>query len=597
MAKRFGMLDHVPLGMCVLEDDFTVVFWNRCLEDWTEVKRTDLLGKDIGDYFSHLKENQNRSEIDRVFLGGPKVVFSSQIHRHIFPSLMPDASLMVQNITVTAVPKIDRKGYYALFAVEDVTELTHRIQDYKTLRDQALGEIERRKHSEAEFKSAKESSEEATIQLKQAILRANHMALVAKMANKAKSEFLANMSHELRTPLNSILVLSQLLMENKDNILGEKQLKFASTINRSGTDLLSLINDILDLSKVEAGKTDFVFEKIDLEEFVTGIKLIFEPLALKKELTFKVALENDSPSFIRTDAQSLNQIVRNLLSNAIKFTEKGVVSLNIGRPGRDVVFPVGRFAHDDILAFVVSDTGIGISRDKQAVIFEAFKQEDGTTSRKYGGTGLGLSISKGVVGKLGGELQLESEKREGSTFSLYLPKEPVSKDTSQPTIERIGFTINQIKQEIDHYRTSYPPPPAETKLESDRVQNQSFDNKKVLIVDDDMRNVFTLTALLEGKGLDIVIGKNGREGIERLEENPDTDLVFMDIMMPEMNGYDAMREIRGKDVFLGLPIVALTAKVMKGDKEKCIEAGASDYLAKPIDSKKLLSLLNEHLSP
>lgn len=731
--------------------------------------------------------------------------------------------------------------------------------------------------------------------------------------SKYKSEFLANMSHELRTPLNSILILSQLLSNNPEGNLTDKQVEFARTVHSSGSDLLNLINEILDLSKIEAGMMEIRIENILFDELVGGLERIFKPVAANKGIAFNIEISRQElPESIDTDSQRVQQILKNLLSNAFKFTNEGSVTLRIYRPGKEVDLSQSGLQPEEAIAISVSDTGIGIPDEKQAVIFEAFRQEDGTTSRKYGGTGLGLSISRELTWLLGGEISMKSESEKGSTFTLYLPeilKEPgkpvslerrkaasgaketlkANPDTAAAvpdaaadlTIDTHADTdmdakansddilmpahlhtqqqqqeagpargpqktnvplVEVLKEEIrddrrytkpgdkslliieddlnfsevllnlaqskgfkcliaedgetglhfaDFYKPSaiildvklpgmdgwqvldrlksspetrhipvhfmsaanktsdamikgaigYLSKPISTKsldnafkkieeiiskpvkkllvVESDDIQKKiivdligtgdvatvtvksgeealrllkkgGFDTmimnpelkdingfqlldkiskdktvsqvpiiiysekeltsqeqeklqkygkriivknvktlegllaettlflhrvesdmpevkqqilsrminkdsvmtgKKILIVDDDMRNVFAITSILEDRGMNTVVGKNGKEGLEKLFTEPDIDLILMDIMMPVMDGYEAMRIIRRDKRFEKLPIIALTAKAMKGDRSKCVAAGASDYLAKPVDSNKLISLL------
>ncbi|MCP4253780.1 MAG: response regulator [Candidatus Scalindua sp.] len=680
-------------------------------------------------------------------------------------------------------------------------------------------------------------------------------------ANSYKSEFLASMSHELRTPLNSLLILAKLLEDNKSKNLTEKQVEFASTIHHSGNELLTLINDILDLSKVEAGKLEVNWERITLAPWITHMEKTFKHVAEKKELKFSVTLSDNVPEIINSDSTRVAQILKNLLSNAFKFTAKGEVSLSVEKPSNGLLLVNDDLTKDSTIAFKITDTGIGLSEDKQKIIFEAFQQADSRTSRKYGGTGLGLSISKELARLLGGELHLKSEEGKGSTFTLLLPichpeaeatkdegnedtviysndvpaKEKVSTEQSKKNkleVSRIRDDRRELKpgdksvlivdddpvflgilSELahekgfktlvagdghtglhlaDYYRPSaiildikmpeingfdvmerlkenrktrnipvhfisgddrtsdalengaigFLMKPVSTKdinkcfekfeslidepikrvlivednrghqnslkamLEvknitseaigtgeeavellknrkfdcmitdlglagkmngfelADKIKNddttshipiivytgrdlsreeeimlrqcsdsiiikginstsrltdevnlflhkvedelpiyhkkalnsmyskeEALDGKKILIVDDDMRNVFALSSAIQDHGMLVTVGKTGKEGLEQLEANPDVDLVIMDIMMPEMDGYEAMSEIRLKDKFIDLPIIALTAKAMKGEKERCTEAGASDYLSKPVDTERLLSLM------
>ncbi len=680
-----------------------------------------------------------------------------------------------------------------------------------------------------------------------------------EMASRYKSEFLANMSHELRTPLNSIIVLSQLMGENKNNNLSKKEREFALTINSSGIDLLNLINDILDLSKVESGKVEVNLARLYLNDLGSFVETSFKPVIEEKGLKLIVQKEDNLPEFIETDVQRVEQVIKNLISNAIKFTDKGSIAFKMSRCKDSKLLKSLGMNVDDALALTVADSGIGIPKEKQKVIFEAFKQADGTTSRKYGGTGLGLSISRSFATLLGGVVGLESVENKGTAFTLYLPwkfestekpsqvevaesTETSSEQTAEvevqpeipsapaeiPSIDDdrgnlksgdkkiliIEDDINfaRVLKDLAHehnykaiialdgetglYHADYYAPDAiildlglpgidgqevidhlksnlktraipvhiisagdfdiellkkgaigfiskpvtkeqvdavfdkikqinakplkkllivedeeitrksiEKLLKDDNIEitstesgekavdllkSEKFDcmvldlglkdlsgfdvlekihkeegvdkvpviiytarelsrkedetlkryggsiilkgahsferlldettlflhqvesdftgvkkkmvnkmhgdnvlkDKTILLVDDDMRNVFALSSLLENYDMKVIVGKNGREAITKLKENADTiDLVLMDIMMPEMNGYEAMEIIRKEKQFAKLPIIALTAKAMKGDREKCIAAGANEYLSKPVEKEKLISML------
>ncbi len=671
-------------------------------------------------------------------------------------------------------------------------------------------------------------------------------------ASTYKSEFLANMSHELRTPLNSMLILSGLLKENKDVNLNPKQVEYASTINAAGKDLLHLINDILDLSKVEAGEIDLHYEEVRLQDIYLPMETMFRPLAEEKGLSFILDVAN-GPQEMNVDLARTQQVLKNLLSNAIKFTMQGSVTLQI-RFASESENPLSNAA----VAFSVEDSGIGIPADKQSLVFEAFKQADGGINRKYGGTGLGLSISRQLAYKMNGDVTLSSVEDKGSVFTLYLPLKPSSEQTHRQhiVVQKLVTTQSEKmknasspdvvtafpKPDLDDDRANIKPgdkciliieddtkfakilmnfvreknfaalvandgesgislcthflPSAiildvtlpkmdgwgvmqslkdnpatrhipvhfitgvenrktamemgavgfitkpismeqlsevfntienslaktvkkllivednpievksliellsekniliqtaatgqqaiqllsterfdcivldlglsdmsgfdllnhmqsmegvrqipviihsgrdlnrederelrrfaesiiikgaksperllnevslflhlvESKLPSDKQrmiraslnQESVLEGKKVLLVDDDMRNIFSLTALLTARGIVVLEAENGIEALRQLAANPDVQLVLMDIMMPEMDGYTAMREIRKDPLFHQLPIIAMTAKAMKGDHQKCLDAGASDYIAKPIDTEKLMSLL------
>jgi CheY-like chemotaxis protein/CHASE3 domain sensor protein len=718
---------------------------------------------------------------------------------------------------------------------EELEEQTQNLQQQQEELQMTNEELEEQTQSleikNKEFENAKNDIEQKTKQL--------------EISSKYKSEFLANMSHELRTPLNSLLILSKDLSENRKNNLDNVQIESAEIIYKSGHDLLILINDVLDLSKIEAGKMSINIERLSLKNLADDLIREFKHHAEQKGLKLICKLDNELPETISTDSQRLNQILKNLLSNAIKFTEKGSVSINIERNT------------ETTLSISVSDTGIGIPENKQLAIFEAFQQADGGTSRKYGGTGLGLSISRELAKLLESEIKLRSILNEGSTFSLIIPfeiqhtlepvrsfleKEPIlykhlsendiqylnypsitddrnsiTKDDkvvliieddlkfasillnqannkgfkclsaatgedglllaskykpqaiildmglpgingqqvltelkANPTLRHIPVHIisanehsletikegafeylmkpiekkdieetfsrieNCISRKIknllivednensrkamclligkgdvkcfeagngkdalmmyqrNHFDciildiglpdmsgfellykfenlSSHKIPPIIiytgkelTKEENNELQKYAesiiiknvkseerlldetalflhrtinnlpkskpqfinilhdkvavFHEKKILLVDDDTRNVFALSKILKERGMEIVQAENGINALEMLDSKPDIDLVLMDIMMPEMDGYEAMRRIRTQGRFRNLPIIALTAKAMKDDKQMCINAGANDYIAKPIDVERLLSLMRVWLS-
>ncbi len=429
---------------------------------------------------------------------------------------------------------------------------------------------------------AKELEEKATLlEIKNREVELASQSLEEKaeqlaMISKYKSEFLANMSHELRTPLNSLLIMAKLLADNKDNNLSAKQIEFAKTIQASGRDLLQLIDEILDLSKVEAGKMRVVTRETPIKEIVDFVERDFRPVAEQKEIGFGIELDGYLPATIVTDAQRLQQILKNLLSNAFKFTEQGSVTLHIGHVGKDVrLYSENLKLADQILAFSVHDTGIGIAENKQRLIFEAFQQVDATTSRKYGGTGLGLTISREISRLLGGEIHVESHPGQGSTFTLYVPATYEGPEHELP----------------DHDSDQVLSAPEEPVL-----SKPIFDGQKVLVVDDDVRNIFALTSLLEHQNLRVLFAENGKDAIRLLTENPDIELVLMDIMMPEMDGFETTQEIRKIKKYRGLPIIAVTAKAMKGDREKCLERGLSDYVTKPVEADRLLALIGGWLN-
>jgi CheY-like chemotaxis protein/CHASE3 domain sensor protein/putative methionine-R-sulfoxide reductase with GAF domain len=738
-------------------------------------------------------------------------------------------------------------------------ELEAQQEELKQTNEELHEKTELLERSEAELKTQQEELQQTNEELEETAnllkdqkekLESTKMEVESKageleLTSKYKSEFLANMSHELRTPLNSILILAQLLVENKSKVLGEKEVTYAKNIHSSGTDLLELINEILDLSKIEAGKVDLDIAETDIRQMVGNMRAMFSELANSRSIHFEIIdAEEQASGALYTDGQRLGQILRNLLSNAFKFT---------GKNGK-VIFRVEM--QDKAVAFSVADTGIGIPASKQEIIFQAFQQADGSTKRKYGGTGLGLSISRELAHVLGGEIHLQSEEGKGSKFTLVLPlaydastaappsaetrvsrkpdkhaarpeehpkdivtkehviddryaiqendrvvliieddvrfadillnffrernykgiiahqgntglslaryyrpdtiildlhlpvmdgsevlrqlkndpalrhipvqifsgydrrkeslelgafdfiKKPVTRTAMQEAVDKMEefirkklkklLIVEDNKQQNNAIReligngdvksfSAYAGMEAieimqkekfdcviidlglpdmsgiellekikanhelnkvpiivytgkdlnkeetarlnklantvvlktansrerlldETILFLHRVESslpkekqqiirklhrsdEVLKNRKVLIVDDDMRNIYSLTNALEEEGLCCITADNGKAALDVLKEQPDTDIVLMDVMMPEMDGYEATQEIRKIEKFGKLPVIALTAKAMKGDREKCLEAGMSDYIAKPVNVDQLLSLM------
>lgn len=745
-------------------------------------------------------------------------------------------------------------------------ELEHQQEELRQTNEELTRQTEVLQASEEELRVHEEELRQINTELeeKNESIESARSALGLKakeleVTSRYKSEFLANMSHELRTPLNSVLILANILAENKSGNLNEKQVEYSQIIHKSGSDLLKLINDILDLSKIEAGKVELTYEDIAVRQIAGDIEQLFHVVAEEKEVKFEIVVEAGLPETIHTDVQRLEQVIKNLLSNAFKFTpKKGTVSLKFYHAAEIASLQSRLLGKEEMVVGInVTDTGIGISSVKQQLIFEAFQQADGSTSRKYGGTGLGLSISKELIRILGGEIQVYSKEGEGSTFTLLLPvhaqsatktvgistagtggseeavqklaenineqthvpddrhslskgdkvmliieddpkfarivqdfarnknyktvvalqgdeglfyarkyrpsaiildmqlpvidgwsllklfredeaiknipvhiisaadesrlqsngalayiTKPVSKEDLEKAFsllgahlsdrikkllvvsgeylknndlhnileqrhldvdctyangidEAIGVTaatgfdciivdigknIDKGIEEVQRLRSglSGAEIPVIIYLDSDisaayelqlkRISNviirdSSFardrlmdemelflyklqegarkpsvpqnvalaDNdiligKKVLLVDDDMRNVFALSTALEQQKMNVITASDGREALDQLKEHPDTQVVLMDIMMPEMDGFEAIRHIRGELRLLKLPVIALTAKAMQGDKEKCIEAGASDYITKPVDINRLYSLMRVWLS-
>ena len=544
--------------------------------------------------------------------------------------------------------------------------------------------------------------------------RARQLAL----ASKYKSQFLANMSHELRTPLNSLLILARLLAQNPGRNLTAKQVEYANVIHSAGSDLLQLINDILDLSKVEAGRMDVHPERFPLRALLEDVQATFQPLPAEKGLTFGVEAAAEAPAEMFTDRQRLRQVLGNLLSNAVKFTVRGRVVLRVGL---GVPAPDGR----PVVTFSVTDTGIGIAPENLNTIFGAFQQGDGTLSRRYGGTGLGLSIAREVGALLGGDITAHSELGRGSTFTLHVPRAlpgiPEAGDLGAPpdagapaqhrvlvlenargglltllaysaasdltdlhgavrvqTVAHPDEAIGTLRSEphrcvildldlpdaaafafLEQLRdepglaglpvlahTRDKPESAQARLARLRFGNRSLEllpslddlreritlslsavrplqqasqatdtadaagtpvpqpvphealrGKTVLVIDDDARNVFAITSSLEQQGIIVLRAPDGRQGITALlADGSGVDLILMDVMMPEMDGYATMAAIREMPRFVGLPIIAVTARAMQGDREKSLDAGASDYVTKPVDTEELLTCIERWLT-
>ncbi|MFG3257955.1 hybrid sensor histidine kinase/response regulator [Streptomyces sp. NPDC048172] len=425
-------------------------------------------------------------------------------------------------------------------------------------------------------------------------------AALLAASSEYKTQFLANMSHELRTPLNSLLVLARLLADNESGNLSEEEVRFAQTIHRSGTDLLQLISDVLDLSTVEAGRMEVRPQRLALLKLLTYVHDTARPLALSRGLGFTVDVADTVPRRLHSDERRIQQVLRNLLSNAFKFTAEGKVELRV---------TAAEVAGQSAVAFTVSDTGIGIAPERLARIFEAFQQGDRSTHRTYGGTGLGLSISQEIATLLGGRITVESAQGEGSSFTFTVPAaspEGAVGGAPDPVVSgvlgralRDGDGESDGTAEADEAASSDSAQPAVASLARWQQGRPSevLSGVRVLVVDDDIRNVFALTHALGRVGMSVRYAENGREGIETLAADPAVDLVLMDIMMPELDGYEAIRTLRADPRFTRLPVVALTAQAMPGDDEQSLTAGASAYVPKPVDIDRLLGTVLALLDP
>ncbi|MFJ7065996.1 HAMP domain-containing protein [Streptomyces sp. NPDC101115] len=591
--------------------------------------------------------------------------------------------------------------------------------------------------------------EAKNLQIEQARQELEDRAQQLALASTYKSEFLANMSHELRTPLNSLLILAQLLAQNPTRNLTAKQVEYAGIIHSAGSDLLQLINDILDLSKVEAGKMDLNPERVPLRRLLDYVEATFRPLTSQKSLAFTVSTAAGVPVDLVTDDSRLRQVLRNLLSNAVKFTEQGSVELRIEPASHDEL-PMSVHRGGPVVAFRVRDTGIGIATENLEAIFGAFQQADGTTNRKYGGTGLGLSISREIAYLLGGALTVTSVAGEGSTFTLYLPvtrsdftEHPTPAGSSAeasaantlpaaapgaalalqarpgaPTVrparrllvieerprgllavvaenavtqlaadgghaERTDIeliavagpqeaagalatqpfhcvvldvdmadgdalrfldamdgdealrtvpvlahnnrrlpadeegalqelarrrplellsSLDELRERIALHLSAEQPGDVVPLVRGDhqapapQAIDTTLHGRTVLVVDDDARNLYALSGILELHGITVLHAENGRKGIETLLANPAVSLVLMDVMMPEMDGYTATARIRELPQYADLPVIAVTAKAMPGDREKSLASGASDYVTKPVDADELIACVGRWMN-
>jgi signal transduction histidine kinase/ActR/RegA family two-component response regulator len=388
--------------------------------------------------------------------------------------------------------------------------------------------------------------------------------------NRFKSEFLANVSHELRTPLNSILLLSKMLADSDKGKNAGEDAKQARVIHDAGTDLKALIDNILDLSRIEANQMTLVREQVNLRAVLESVLELLKPQYDEKGLGLALDIDAGAPEQLQTDREKLRQILINFLSNAVKFTREGGVKVRVESCA-------GTKDEEFAVCIRVIDTGIGIPEDKQEVIFEAFKQADGSTSRRFGGTGLGLAISRELACLLGGEIRVESQPGSGATFTLLLPDVmPEDHEVEENGPPSIGGKQNMVAEAI--------------------IPEADYPGARVLLVDDDMRNLLALTPLLERWGITVMAAGDGREALETLETGGNFDLVLMDIMMPELDGFEVTRRIRAQPGFAHLPVITLTARSGADDRRYSLESGANDCLVKPVDPRDLKIMLDTYLS-
>ena len=383
-------------------------------------------------------------------------------------------------------------------------------------------------------------------------------------SNRYKSEFLANVSHELRTPLNSILLLSKMLAENEPGQLSTGESRQAQIIHDAGADLKSLIDNILDLSRVEARQMSLHSETVDLHKLLTDVMELLQPQFDEKRLDMELNIDADAPASIVSDGEKIRQILINFLSNAVKFTARGGVTVRLQSVAESPV------------CISVTDTGIGIAAGKLDMVFEAFKQADGSTSRRFGGTGLGLTISRELARLMGGEIRVESEQGKGATFSLLLPLQMPEIPSEE---DRSGTSL--VKQERSAEAV---------------IPTADYRSARVLLVDDDVRNLLALTPLLERWGLDVMAAGDGEEALDTLATAGPFDVLLMDIMMPGMDGYEVIRQLRKQPGYADLPVIALTAKASDEDRQQCLAAGVNDCVVKPLEPQALKLALDHYLT-
>ena len=495
---------------------------------------------------------------------------------------------ILRSVAIAFQAAIARRA--AAATLKDFQDLAERLQHQQEVLRVTNTRLE---EQAVALEQAREEAEVRNTDLRKAEAEAALRADEASRANTYKSEFLANMSHELRTPLNSIILLSKLLAEGRSGALTGEQAKQAGVIHQAGSDLLGLINDVLDLSKIEAGKMRLLVEEVKLERLVLDAHALFAPLAERKAVTLNSAIDDDLPAQMITDGDRIKQILRNFLSNAIKFVDSGQITVfaQALRPEHLEALHSGQARREQLraepggyVALGVTDTGIGIPADRQKIIFEAFRQADGTTSRKYGGTGLGLNIVTKLADLLEGAVGMWSQEGEGSTFFVVVPlRSAVNEAAVSP--DEVSLVTSE-KTQSGHSKAP------ERLADSEPIGR----GRRVLLVDDDVRNTYALTIALELDGFEVVTAANGRQALEQLDQKAAFDLVLMDIMMPEMDGYEAIRRLRADERFVDLPVLALTARTQPEDRAACMEAGADDYLVKPIDHNLLIERLDRALN-
>ncbi len=713
---KFALLDYIPIGNFILRQNFEVLFWNTILEDWTGISRQTILHQNIGDIFPHMTHPKYVSRLLSIFTGGPPVVFSAQLHRYIIPAPLPNGKYRIQHTTVTPLPSANGREWYALFSIQDHTELTHRIRDYRTMRDHALAEAAERRSAEEALRQrlaveevlatistrfvnvADEEVDNEIFEGLQAIgqivesdyiyfdwfsldltqiehsyawaydsrmipkqrlalseyqwtlrqfnqrqsisithphqlppeataekIWLNHLqgqswfamplflgktlagvcGLTSKdtgknwsdedirllrmvgeatlnvlarrrwqntlhqakesaeAANQSKSTFLANMSHELRTPLNAILGFSQLMA--RDASLTSEHKRNLNTIRRSGEHLLTLINDILEMSKIEAGRVTLQEDNFNLHQLLADVKEMFRARAFEKGLTLKFELAFDVPKYIFLDQHKLRQILINLLGNAIKFTSEGYVSLRVYC---DSAHQPDVSSKRQTIMFEVKDTGVGIAPKDMGMLFDPFVQT-ASGKKSQEGTGLGLSISRQFVQMMGSDIAVNSAIGQGATFSFSVNPKPIKMVDNDPGVQEVA--VRRIIG-LEPHQPAY----------------------RILIVEDDAVNRRLLFNMLSSLGFLVREAVNGVEGV-RLWRQWQPHLVWMDMRMPEMDGYEATRQIKSTRYGQKTVVVALTASAFAEDRERIMNSGCNDFVSKPFSETEIFSALTRHL--
>ena len=447
------------------------------------------------------------------------------------------------------VPAIDQKFVGLDGRVIDVTAIGSRcIYQGQPAIQVVLTDVTEQRHAEDDLRQRSNDLSALNAELAQAV--------------RMKDEFLANVSHELRTPLNAILGLSETLQEQVYGPLNERQAKTVGRIEESGQHLLALINDILDLSKIEAGKSELEIDSVSADSICQASLRLIKELADKKQIKIQSHMDS-AVTTIQVDSRRLKQILVNLLNNAVKFT----------LPGGEIGLEVHGEAEAQIVRFVVWDTGIGIAREDMPLLFKPFVQLNSSLQRQSPGTGLGLSLVERLVDMHGGSVALESEPGQGSRFTVSLRWQPEGQASVSFDASSVPVSTGTKKQ----------------------AATQSITPPLILLAEDNESNVRTVGDYLQTKGCRLIVARNGREAIERAREYQ-PDLIFMDIQMPELDGLEATRQIRLLTGLAKIPIIALTAVAMPGDRERCLAAGASDYLSKPISRKILTATIETSLN-